>query len=80
MLGTLLSQVCSLPIIYSSHDKQVHLDPAVVVKKVLPVKPILYNSSSFNKSDIVPPPPPPPEPIYDDLMPTRWFYYLYSKR
>ncbi len=70
MLSSLLSQISSLPI-YSNHNKQIHLDPAIVVTKPTH-EPILYEPLELA---IVPPsaPPAPPGPIIlNDIMPAKF--------
>ncbi len=66
ILGSLLSQVCSLPIIYDPQD------PAIVVTQG---KPILYEPLEQTVEAIFPPPPPPapPGPIEtNDIMPAKF--------
>ncbi len=69
ILGSLLAQVCSLPIIYEPHG------PAIVVTQG---KPIIYEPLEQTVGAIVPPPPPPapPGPIdtnnIDDIMPAKF--------
>lgn len=73
ILGSILYQAFSLPIIYepNNNQKQIHtniLEPAIVVTQGKPMptnQPILYEPAEIAKlanSFIVPPPPPPGEP------------------
>jgi hypothetical protein len=56
MIGAIIAQVCSLPIIYSPHNtnnnnnqnQQIDIGPAIVVTR--PHKPILYNPVNENET------------------------------
>jgi hypothetical protein len=69
VIGSLISHINSSPI-YSPHNKQINLDPAIVVTK--PNKIILFNKDeNSTKSLDIDITPPPPNPI-NDIMPANF--------